>query len=157
MVRWAGMLEIIVEGRVPAPPAAVWRLVSDPARIPEWFAFAERVEVLDGEGVGQRRRQHGHWGRKASEIDQRVTAWEPPRRLAWRNEAERLDGRPAPRFAASTEFSIDVAPADGGSLVRMRSAQVPASRPRGVVMRAFGSREVRGGLERSLAALAAMR
>jgi uncharacterized protein YndB with AHSA1/START domain len=151
------MLEIIVEGRVPAPPEAVWRLVSDPARMPEWFAFAERVEILEGEGVGQRRRQHGHWGRKASEVDQRLTAWEPPRRLAWRHEAERLDGRPAPRFAASTEFSIDVAPAEGGALVRMRSAQVPASRARGLVMRAFGHREVRGALERSLAALAAMR
>jgi hypothetical protein len=36
----------------------------------------------------------------------------------------------------------------------MRSAQVPASRPRGLVMRAFGEREVRGRLEKSLAALA---
>jgi uncharacterized protein YndB with AHSA1/START domain len=147
------MVEIIVEGTVGAPPEAVWALVSDPARMPDWFAFAERVEVLGGEGVGQRRRQHGHWGKKASEVDQLVTAWEPPRRLAWRHEAERLDGRPAPRFAAETEFSIDVAPADGGSRVRMRSAQVPASAARGLVIRAFGRREVKSGLERSLAAV----
>ena len=149
------MVEIIVEGTVGAPPEAVWSVVSDPARMPDWFAFAERVEVLGGDGVGQRRRQHGHWGSKASEVDQEIVAWEPPRRLAWRHLAERLDGRPAPRFAAETEFSIELAPEGAGTRVRMRSAQVPASRPRGLVMRAFGRREVRGSLERSLAALAA--
>ena len=146
-----------MEGTLGAPPEAVWPLVSDPARIPEWFAFGERFEVLAGEGVGQRRRMHGHWGKKASEIDQEVTAWEPPRRLAWRHVAERLDGRPAPRFAAETEFSIEIVPHDGGSRVRMRSAQVPASALRGLVIRAFGRREVRGALERSLAALRATR
>ena len=149
------MIDVIVEGSVAAAPEVVWPLVSDPARMPEWFAFAERVEVLEGDGVGQRRRQHGHWGSKASEVDQEIVAWEPPRRLAWRHLAERLDGRPAPRFAAETEFSIELAPEGAGTRVRMRSAQVPASRPRGLVMRAFGRREVRGSLERSLAALAA--
>jgi uncharacterized protein YndB with AHSA1/START domain len=150
------MIEVVVAGRVAAPPEVVWPLVTDPARLPEWFAFAERVEVLEGEGVGQRRRQHGHWGKRESAIDQEITAWEPPRRLAWRHVAERLDGKPAPRFAAETEFSIELEPDGAGTQVRMRSAQVPASRPRGLVMRAFGEREVRGRLEQSLAALAAL-
>jgi uncharacterized protein YndB with AHSA1/START domain len=150
------MIEVIQQRSVPAPPEVVWPLVSDPARLPEWFAFAERVEVLDGEGVGQRRRQHGHWGRRESAIDQEVTAWEPPRRLAWRHLAERLDGKPAPRFAAETEFSIELEPDGAGTRVRMRSAQVPASRPRGLVIRAFGRREVRGAMEKSLAALAGL-
>jgi uncharacterized protein YndB with AHSA1/START domain len=148
------MIEVIQEGSVAAPPEVVWPLVSDPARLPEWFAFAERVEVLGGEGVGQRRRQHGHWGRRESAIDQEVTAWEPPRRLAWRHVAERLDGKPAPRFATKTEFSIELEPDGAGTHVRMRTAQVPASRPRGLVIRAFGRREVRGAMEKSLAALA---
>jgi uncharacterized protein YndB with AHSA1/START domain len=149
------MIEVIVEGSVAAAPEAVWPLVCDPARLPEWFAFAERVEVLEGDGVGQRRRQHGHWGKKASEVDQEVIACEPPRRLAWRHLAERLDGRPAPRFAAHTEFAIELTPDGDGTRVRMRSAQIPASALKGIVMRAFGRREVRGALERSLAALAA--
>jgi uncharacterized protein YndB with AHSA1/START domain len=151
------MIEVVVEGSVPAPPEAVWRVISDPARMPDWFAFGERFEVLEGEGVGQRRRMHGHWGKKASEIDQELTAWEPPRGLAWRHLAERLDGRPAPRFAADTEFSIEIVADGDGSRVRMRSAQVPASALRGLVIRAFGRREVRGALQRSLAALQAMR
>jgi uncharacterized protein YndB with AHSA1/START domain len=148
------MIEIVAERTVPAPPERVWPLVSEPDALPRWFGFAERVEVLDGEGVGQRRRQHGQWGGKPSEVDQEITAFEPPRRLAWRHLAERLDGRPAPRFAASTDFSIELAPEGADTRVRLRSVQVPASRARGVVMRAFGRRELAGKLEQSLDALA---
>jgi uncharacterized protein YndB with AHSA1/START domain len=147
------MIEVVVEKTVPAPAETVWPLVADPEQLPRWFGFAERVEVLEGEGVGQRRRQHGHWGKKPSEVDQELTAFEPPRRLAWRHLAERLDGKPAPRFAASTDFSIDLIPEDGGTRVRLSSAQVPASRPRGLVMRAFGRRELEGTLRKSLEAL----
>ena len=91
------MIEVIAERDLPAPPERVWPLVSDPDELPRWFGFAERVEVLEGDGVGQKRRQHGHWGKKASEVDQVLTAYEPERRLAWRHLAERLDGKPAPR------------------------------------------------------------
>ena len=38
--------------------------------------------------------------------------------------------------------------------MRLRSVQVPASRSRGAVMRAFGRREIAGRLEESLDALA---
>ena len=69
---------------------------------------ASRCSKADG--VGQRRRQHGHWGKKPSEVDQEITAFEPEHRLAWRHLAERLDGKPAPRFAASTDFSIELTP-----------------------------------------------
>src|SRR5215217_2086005 len=138
------MIEVVAERTVAAPPEAVWPLVSDPARLPEWFGFAGRVEVLEGvDGAGQRRRQHGHWGKKASEVDQRITRWEPPRALAWTHEAERLAGRPAPRFASSTDFSIELAGDGDGTRVRLHSRQEAASRPRGLVMRLFGEREQR--------------
>jgi len=149
------MIEVITERAVAAPPARVWPPVADPEELPRWFGFAERVEVLEGDGVGQRRRQHGHWGKKTSEADQELTAFEPERRLAWRHLAERFDGKPAPRFAATTDFSIELTPdGGGGTRVRLRSAQVPAGRLRGLVMRAFGRREVAGTLERSLDDLA---
>ncbi len=147
------MIEVVAEREVPAPPERVWPLVADPDELPRWFGFAERVEVLEGEGVGQRRRQHGHWGKKASEVDQELTAYEPERRLAWRHLAERLDGKPAPRFAASTDFSIELAPSESGTNVTLRSVQVPAGRVRGLVMRAFGRREVAGTLASSLDSL----
>jgi uncharacterized protein YndB with AHSA1/START domain len=147
------MIEVVAERVVGAPPERVWPLISDPDELPRWFGFAERVEVLDGEGVGQRRRQHGHWGSKPSEIDQELTAFEPPRRLAWRHLAERLNGKPAPRFAATTDFTIELVPSGDGTQVRLRSVQEPASAVKGLVMRAFGRREVAGTLRKSLDAL----
>ena len=151
------MIEVRAERSIPAAPDVVWPLVSDPGRLPEWFAFAERVEVLDGaDGAGQRRRQHGHWGKKRSEVDQVITRWETPRALAWRHEAERLDGRPAPRFAASTDFTIELVPEADGTRVRLHSAQEPAGPLRGLMIRAFGRREVAGSLEQSLERLAAL-
>ena len=145
------MIDVRAERSIAAAPDALWPLISDPARLPEWFAFAERVEVLEGsDGVGQRRCQHGRWGRKAAEVDQVVTRWEPGHALAWRHEAERLNGKPAPRFAASTDFTIELRPADEGTSVSLRSAQMPAGPLRGLVMRAFGTRDVARTLERSL-------
>ena len=150
------MIDVRAEQSIPAAPDALWPLVSDPERLPEWFSFAERVEVLAGpEGVGQRRRQHGHWGRKPSEVDQVITRWEPSRALAWRHEAERLDGKPAPRFAASTDFTIQLVPAGRATIVRLHSAQQPAGVLRGLVIRAFGRREVAKSLRDSLDRLAA--
>jgi len=147
------VIEIIREATVPAPPTAVWEVVSSPGRAADWFTFADRVEVICGEGAGQRRRQHGHWGRRRSEIDQEIITWDPPRALAWRHVAERLDGRPAPRFAASTEFTIQLEPAGPGTRVRLRSRQQPASAAKGLVMRLFGTRAAAQNMERSLARL----
>ena len=130
-------------------------LVSNPARLPDWFTFARSGEVLDGEGVGRRQRMHGEWGRKRSEIDQEVVEFDPPRRIAWVHLAERLDGKPAPRFAASTWFTIDLVPDGSGTRVHLHSAQTPASPLRGLVMRLFGTREIADNLERSLDRLAA--
>src|SRR4051812_30340162 len=149
------MIEVTAERVLPAPPERVWPLVADPDKLPSWFGFAERIEVLEGAGVGSKRRQHGHWGAKPSEVDQELTAFEPPRRLAWRHLAERLNGKPAPRFAASTDFSIELEPIGGATRITLHSAQEPASRPRGLVMRAFGRRELQTTLAKSLDALEA--
>jgi uncharacterized protein YndB with AHSA1/START domain len=150
------MIEVSAQRSIAAGPDAVWPLISAPARLPEWFTLAERVEVLDGpDGPGQRRRQHGHWGKHRSEVDQLITRWEPGRALAWRHEAERLNGKPAPRFAASTDFTIELEPEGDGTRVRLRSAQVPAGMLRDAVMRVFGRREVAQALDASLERLAA--
>lgn len=148
------MLDVIRERRVAAPPEQLWPLVSDPARLPEWFTFALGGEVVEGEGIGRRQRMHGEWGSKRSEIDQEVVEFDPPRRIAWVHLAERLDGKPAPRFAATTRFTVDLTPDGDGARVRLHSAQEPASLARGLVMRLFGSREIAQNLDRSLARLA---
>lgn len=144
------MIEIVRERRVAARAEQVWELVDDPSRLPEWFTFAERIEPLEGEGVGRRQRLHGRWGKKRSEVDQVIVEYEPARVLTWRHEAERLDGKPAPRFAAETRFTVRLDAEDGATQVRLESRQEPAGPMRGLVMRLFGTREVSGHLERSL-------
>lgn len=147
------MIEIVRESRIQAPAEDIWKIVSDPDRAPEWFIFADRVEVRSGSGVGQLRTQHGHWGKKPSEVDQEITAYEPNRLLAWRHLAERLNGKPAPRFAASTEFSIELTPAGSTTLVRLRTRQEPATPLRGLIMKLFGTKEVAQAMTRSLTTL----
>ena len=149
------MIDVSASRMIAAPPEAIWPLLDDPRRLGEWFAFADRGELLEGEGVGRRQRMHGHWGRRRSEIDQVVVVHDPPRRLAWRHEAERLDGRPAPRFAASTVFTMTLERDPAGSRLSLRSEQEPASALRGLVIRLFGRREVAQRLEESLDRLAA--
>ena len=139
--------------KVDAPPGEVWRLIDDPAVMGEWFAFADRMELVSGEGIGRKQRLHGHWGRKRSEIDQEIVVYTPPNRFGWRHEAERLNGKPAPRFAAETVFTIDLQPEGDGTLVRMQSRQTPAGRIRGFVMRRFGGKEVGQRLDESLTGL----
>ena len=145
------MIDVTAARTIPAPPDAIWPLLDDPARLGDWLAFADSGELIEGTGVGRRQRMHGHWGRKRSEIDQVVVAHDPPHRLAWRHEAERLDGRPAPRFAASTTFTMTLQP-EGTAATRLtlRSEQEPASALRGFVIRLFGRREVAQRLEESL-------
>ena len=144
------MIDVTASHTIPAAADAIWPLLDEPGRLGEWFAFADSGEVLEGAGVGRRQRMHGHWGKKRSEIDQVIVEHEPPRRLAWRHEAERLDGKPAPRFAAQTVFTATLEPVDGGTRVTLQSAQVPASVLRGAVIRVFGKREVGQKLRESL-------
>ena len=148
------MGRIVREQLIPAPAAQVWPLVDDPVRMAQWFAFADRMELIEGTGLGRRQRLYGHWGSKRSEIDQQIIAYDPPSRLAWRHEAERLDGKPAPKFAAETVFTIELVPSNDATLVRLSSAQRPAGLFQGLVMRAFGSREIAKLLDQSLNALA---
>lgn len=150
------MIEIVRERRIEAPTEQLWPLVDDVARLPEWFTFAERAELLEGDGVGRRQRIHGRWGRRRSEVDQLVVEREAGRVLAWRHEAERLDGKPAPRFAADTRFEIRFDPEDGGTRVRLESRQEPASALKGLVMRLLATRDVAGHMERSLERLQAI-
>lgn len=149
------MIEIVRQRHLDLPPDRLWPLVEAPETLSEWFTAAERIELIDGSGLGRRQRLHGRWGRKRAEIDQVVTEYLPGRVIAWRHEAERLDGKPAPRFASETVFAITLQPEGDGTRVRLESRQEPAGPLRGVLIRMFGKREVAGHMERSLAKLAA--
>jgi uncharacterized protein YndB with AHSA1/START domain len=138
------------EAEIPAAPEQVWAVVSDAARAGEWFDFADRTEVTSGEGVGQLRTQYGHWGHRQSEVDQEVTECEPGKVLAWKHVVERIDGRPAPKFAARTEFRIELDAGGDTTTVRLRSIQTPAGAVKGWLMRRLGTKDIERNMDRSL-------
>jgi uncharacterized protein YndB with AHSA1/START domain len=121
------MIEVVRERSIRASAGAIWAVVADVRRLPEWYTRAGKAEVLDGHGLGRRQRLTSEWRGQESEIDQVVTMFEPGRRLEWRHEAERLGGQPAPRFSAETVLSIELQP-DGADRTRVLliSRQQPA-------------------------------
>ncbi|WP_436494635.1 SRPBCC family protein [Actinokineospora sp. HUAS TT18] len=144
------MIEIERVGRVDAPVADVWKVVSDARRAPDWFSFADRTDVVSGSGLGERRTQHGRWGGKRSEIDQEVIEFVPDKVIAWKHTAERLDGKPAPVFSSSSVFRIELEAHDGHTVVRLRTQQLPRDGLRKIAMKLFGTRDITRRMEDSL-------
>jgi uncharacterized protein YndB with AHSA1/START domain len=131
------MIEITRERTIPAPASRVWRVVANAERLPDWYARAGSVEVLEGSGLGRRQRMHSQWQGQDSEVDQLITAFEPGRLLEWRHEAERLGGQPAPRFATETVVTIKLqAQGPNATRVVLESRQQPADPEKEQSMRA---------------------
>jgi uncharacterized protein YndB with AHSA1/START domain len=144
--------------RIKASPSAVWAVVSDVTRWPEWFTEAERCVVLSGSGVGQRQTMSGHARVKATEIDSVITFYDAPTLLRWHHEAERVDGKPGSVvFAkdATAQVSIDL---DGlsDSLVTYRLEAEPGSLRNTFMLRILAPRPIGRSFETSLARLAAL-
>jgi uncharacterized protein YndB with AHSA1/START domain len=121
------MIEIARERTIAAPAARVWKIVAKAELLPEWYARAGSVEVLEGSGLGRRQRLRSQWQGQDSEVDQVVNAFEPEHLLEWRHEAERLGGQPAPRFATETVVTIKLqAQGPNATAVVLESRQQPA-------------------------------
>ena len=121
------MVTIQSERTIPAPAARVWEVIASADRLPEWYARSEKVEVLEGAGLGRRQRISSTWRGQESEVDQIISAFEPGRLLEWRHESERLGGMPAPRFALETVVRIKLeAYGPDSTRVVMESRQRPA-------------------------------
>jgi uncharacterized protein YndB with AHSA1/START domain len=128
---------------VRAAPDLVWGLVSDPARLAQWWPGVTRVEEASPEA----------WttvlsspkGRVVRADYTRVEADEPTR-LVWRQEVEES---PFERILQSAVTTLELSPADEGTRVEIALDQ----RPRGwarfspLQFRAAGKRQVEGALE----------
>lgn len=121
------MIKVSRQRTIPVPAARVWGVVAEAERLPEWWARAGGVKVLEGSGLGRRQRLSSQWRGQDSEVDQVITAFEPERRLEWRHVAERIGGQPAPRFASETVVSVELeAQGTSATLVVLESRQQPA-------------------------------
>jgi uncharacterized protein YndB with AHSA1/START domain len=140
------MPETRSERRVAAPPAVVWKVLADFARIAEWTPEVDHSSYMTGqnEGVGTSRRvQVG-----SMVIVETITEWDPEHRLAYE-----LIGLPPVLSQVVNAWEIE---ADGdGSRVVIIGDITPGPRPpmrlaAKAVARRFGSTN-----EKLLAGLAA--
>jgi uncharacterized protein YndB with AHSA1/START domain len=107
---------------VPAAPAEVWRIVSDPTRLAAWWPGVSRVEEASREA----------WTTvlvsktgKSVRADYTLVEADEPERVLWRHEVEES---PFERLLAESTTEIALAPdAGGGTAVRITLDQ----RPRG--------------------------
>jgi uncharacterized protein YndB with AHSA1/START domain len=151
------MIEFVRSRHIEAPAERIWPFVFDIGAWPKWFTEAERGEVLSGEGVGRRQRMYGHARGKATEIDSVVTASEPPSRLRWHHEAERVDGKPGSVvFARDASAEVTIQPDGAGSLVTYRLLAEPGSLLNAFMLRVMAPRPIARSFETSLARLAAL-
>ena len=107
---------------VPAAPAEVWRVVSDPTRLAAWWPGVSRVEEASGEA----------WTTvlvsrtgKSVRADYSLVEADEAERVLWRHEVEES---PFERLLHESTTEIALAPeASGGTKVRLTLNQ----RPRG--------------------------
>ena len=144
------MIEIVCQRTIEAPVQRVWDLIEPVERLPEWFSGTGTAVLLAGRAVGRKQRVSGRWGSHGFEIDQTVTRYEPPRVLGWRHDAERLDGRQAPRISRQIEFCIQLEPVGQRTRVELVSRHVPDNVLKGLLIRVIAAPRIRRMLNTSL-------
>jgi uncharacterized protein YndB with AHSA1/START domain len=151
------MIEFARSRHIDAAPERIWPFVEDVTAWPRWFTEAERGEVLSGAGAGRHQRMFGHARGKATEIDSIVTAYEPPNRLRWNHEAERVDGKPGTVvFARRATAEVTIQPDGVGSLVTYRLLADPGSLLNTFMLRVMAPRPIGRSFEMSLERLGAL-
>ena len=131
------------ERSLPARPEDVWRVVSDPAHLPQWWPGVSRVEEASRTAWTKVLRSPKG---KIVRADYSLIEAEEERRLKWRQE---LDESPFERILAESTTEIVLAPEDGGTRVSVAMSH----RARGWArfspfqLRSAAARQVEGALE----------
>ena len=104
--------------QIEAAPEDIWRVLSDPYRLPAWWPGAERVEEVS-EGAWTKVLRAPRAG-KAVRADYTVEDVEPMRRLAWRQEVEES---PFERIMSEALYHFELEP-DGAATSMKITARV---------------------------------
>jgi uncharacterized protein YndB with AHSA1/START domain len=131
------------ERTLSAAPSDVWQVVSDPARLPQWWPGVSRVEEASPEA----------WTKvltsskgKSVRADYTCLEAQEPRRLLWRHEVEES---PFERILADSTTEIVLEPEDGRTRVEIAVSQQPRgwARLSPFQLRAAATKQVEGALE----------
>jgi uncharacterized protein YndB with AHSA1/START domain len=131
------------ERTLPASPADVWGVVSDPARLPQWWPGVSRVEEASPEAwTNVLTSSKG----KTVRADYTRIEAEEPRRVLWRHEVE---DSPFERILARSITEIALEPEDGRTRVEIAVSHQPRgwARLSPFQMRAAAAKQVEGALE----------
>lgn len=128
---------------VPSSVDEVWRVISDPERLPAWWPGVTRVE--DASAVAWTTVLTSGKGKAVRADYTRVTASEPER-LVWRQE---LEATPFERILVEATTSVELTAEDGSTRVALELDQKPRgwARLAPLQFRAAGKRQVEGALE----------
>jgi uncharacterized protein YndB with AHSA1/START domain len=136
---------VIVRRETVVPEALdeVWRLVSDPGRLAQWWPGVARVEEATPEAwTTVMTSPKG----KSVRMDYTLVATDGPSRLVWRQEVE---ASPFERILAEATTSLELSAAEGGTRVAIALEQKPRGWARFAPLqfRAAGTRQVQGAVE----------
>jgi uncharacterized protein YndB with AHSA1/START domain len=131
------------ETLVQEPVEEVWRVVSDPARLPDWWPGVTRVE--DASALTWTTVLQSAKGKAVRADYTRVAASEPSQ-ISWSQE---LEGTPFERILVEAITSISLSAADGGTRVELSLDQTPRgwAKLAPFQFRAAGKRQVEGALQ----------
>ena len=131
------------ETLVPAPPEEVWRVVSDPARLPAWWPSVSRVEDASPDAWTKVMLSPGG---KAVRADYTRIEAEEPTRVLWHHEVEES---PFERILSASTTEITMEARDEGTLVQISVEHRPRvwARFSPYQMRAAATRQVSGALD----------
>ena len=108
---------------IQAPPADVWSLISDPYNLPRWWPRTVRVENVERTAAGRR----SQWTKvletsegRGVRADYRCLSSAEGERYVWEQQ---LGDTPFERILRSSVLEIGLAPASGGTEVRLISRQ----------------------------------
>jgi uncharacterized protein YndB with AHSA1/START domain len=117
------MPRISRRGTVSAPPAEVWKLISDPYSLPRWWPRTTRVESVERKSGGRR----SQWTKvlttaegRGVRADYRCVSAAEPERYVWEQQ---LEGTPFERHLRESRLEIGLRPAGEGTEVSLTAAQ----------------------------------
>jgi uncharacterized protein YndB with AHSA1/START domain len=99
---------------VGAPPEDVWRVLSDPYRLPAWWPGVERVEEVSDTAWTKVMRSPK--AGKAVRADYSLDDAEPPRRLRWRHEVAES---PFERIMSEALYEFELQPEGEGTRIAL--------------------------------------
>lgn len=116
-----GRHEADVSATVAAAPDAVWKILSDPARLKDWMSRVKKVKPLSKGTLkdGSRLRVTVGFGEHTWITTVEIAGFDRPHLMLWEHSDDEFDGKPFDLIRdARTEFALK--PAKGGTQLSAR-------------------------------------